>query len=83
MRQIRLAPIAALLLLFATVAVAQGVATEVQLAAAVQPAQAPARPGAFFPPDEAVREFGRELLNPERRPSSATPAKAPPASEPE
>lgn len=52
MRQIRLAPIAALLLLFETVAVAQEVP-----AAAVQPAPAPARPAAFFPPDEAVREL--------------------------
>jgi serine-type D-Ala-D-Ala carboxypeptidase/endopeptidase len=43
----RLAPIAALLLLFETVAVAQ----------------APARPGAFFPPDEAVRELVRPYID--------------------
>lgn len=87
MRQVRLAPIALLLLLFQTVAVAQEVATETQLdavvassfkaeqgkispddrarvpAGAVQPAQAPARPGAFFPPDEAVREFVRPFID--------------------
>lgn len=49
----RLAPIALLLLLFHAVAVAQE---------AVQPAQAPARPAAFFPPDEAVREFVRPYI---------------------
>lgn len=64
----RLAPIALLPLLFQTVAVAQEVATEAQLdvrvpAAAVQPAQAPARSGAFFPPDEEVREFVRPYID--------------------
>jgi CubicO group peptidase (beta-lactamase class C family) len=61
MRQIRLAPIASLLLLFQTVAVAQDRARVP--AGAVQPAQAPARPGAFFPPDEAVREFVRPYID--------------------
>lgn len=32
-------------------------------AGAVQPAQAPARSGAFFPPDEAVREFVRPYID--------------------
>ena len=32
-------------------------------AGAVQPAQAPARPGALFPPDEAVREFVRPYID--------------------
>jgi CubicO group peptidase (beta-lactamase class C family) len=32
-------------------------------AGAVQPAQAPARAGAFFPPDEAVREFVRPYID--------------------
>ena len=85
MRQIRLAPIALLLLLFQAVAVAQESATEGQLdavvassfqaeqgrispddraaAGAVPPAQAPARPGAFFPPDEAVRDFVRPYVD--------------------
>ena len=56
MRRIRLAPTAALLLLFQTGAAAQEVAPE------VQPAQAPARSGAFFPPDEEVREFVRPYV---------------------
>ena len=32
-------------------------------AGAAQPAQAPARPGAFFPPDEEVREFVRPAID--------------------
>jgi len=87
MRQIRLASIAVLLLLFQAVAVAQEVPIRAQHdavaatsreaeqaksspadrervpAAAVQPAQAPARPGAFFPPDEAVRELVRPYVD--------------------
>jgi CubicO group peptidase (beta-lactamase class C family) len=55
----RLAPIALLLLLIPTVAVAQEPAT----AGAVQEAQAPARPRAFFPTDEEVREFVRPYID--------------------
>jgi serine-type D-Ala-D-Ala carboxypeptidase/endopeptidase len=59
-----------LLLLVQTVAVAQEVATGKTSAddrarvpaGAVQPEQAPVRPGTFFPPDEAVREFVRPYM---------------------
>lgn len=75
MRQIRLAAIAALLLSFQSIAVAQEVATGGQPGVvfrvasmtneftAVQPTQAPARPGAFFPADEAVRDFIRPYID--------------------
>ena len=57
MRQIRLAPIALLLLLVQAVAVAQEVATDAQVDGKA------ARAGLFFPPDEAIREFVRPYVD--------------------
>ena len=48
---------------FRTLALAFSVALGAVPAGAAQPAQAPARSGAFFPPDEAVREFARPYID--------------------
>lgn len=58
-------PIALFLLLFHTVALAQVSPNDRVRATegAVQPPHAPSRPAAFFPPDEAVREFVRPYID--------------------
>ena len=48
---------------FRTLALALSVALGAVPAGAVQPAQAPARSGAFFPADEAVREYVRPYID--------------------